>query len=237
MSCDQAHESLGVYVLGALEPPERAELDRHLAGCPACREELAGLADLPRLLGRLTLADVTGELSATPDQPVGQPSPQLLDRLLTRTVARDHRRRRALTHRRRQLSVAAAAVVLVGGAVGVGAVGVGAVGVGVHSMTGGSSPTTTAADPVTHVALRATLHHREWGTAIDVRLHGVAPGERCRLLAVDRAGRAEVTASWQANYEGEADVTGATGIPRASLTTLRVVTEDNRQLVVLPVAS
>ncbi len=44
---DQAHEDLrellGAYALGALEPGERAALERHLAGCPSCRAELGEL--------------------------------------------------------------------------------------------------------------------------------------------------------------------------------------------------
>jgi hypothetical protein len=51
--------SLGVYVLGALGPAERALVQAHVAGCPACREELVLLAGLPGLLARLSLADVT----------------------------------------------------------------------------------------------------------------------------------------------------------------------------------
>ncbi|MBX6167003.1 MAG: zf-HC2 domain-containing protein [Thermobispora bispora] len=39
--------SLGVYVLGALEPRERAYVEEHLVGCAACRNELVRLAPLP----------------------------------------------------------------------------------------------------------------------------------------------------------------------------------------------
>lgn len=230
MSCDQARETLGVYVLGALEPHERTELDRHLARCPASREELAGLAGLRGLLGRLTLADVTGEMSANPDRPVEQPPPELLDRLLAQAPDPSRRRPRSTTSRRRLLSVATACNPARLSCCGDPCLGIGAGGIG------GSGPATTATDPVTHVALQATLHHRDWGTAVDVRLHGVAPGERCRLLAVDRVGHSEVAASWQASYDGEADLTRATAIPRATLTTLRVVTEDDRQLVMLPIS-
>jgi len=52
-----------VYVLGAIDPAERALVDAHLATCQACQAELADLADLPALLAMvpaeeaLTLAD------------------------------------------------------------------------------------------------------------------------------------------------------------------------------------
>jgi anti-sigma factor RsiW len=42
--CAQARLELGVYLLGAIEPAQRALVGRHLAACPQCRAELAGLA-------------------------------------------------------------------------------------------------------------------------------------------------------------------------------------------------
>jgi hypothetical protein len=56
--CAEARQALGVYVLGAISPAERALVDRHLAVCRDCRDELAGLAGLPGLLGCLTLSAV-----------------------------------------------------------------------------------------------------------------------------------------------------------------------------------
>jgi anti-sigma factor RsiW len=67
--CDEIRHALGAYVLGAIDPAERAVVDRHIATCPACRDELAGLAGLPALLGRLSLAEVeslgTGNATGT----------------------------------------------------------------------------------------------------------------------------------------------------------------------------
>ncbi|HJZ07209.1 MAG TPA: zf-HC2 domain-containing protein, partial [Trebonia sp.] len=53
MDCAEARLSLGVYVLGAIDPSERAQVDSHLAGCRDCRDELAGLAGIPALLSRV----------------------------------------------------------------------------------------------------------------------------------------------------------------------------------------
>ena len=49
--CREIRQALGVYVLGAIDPAERAQVDEHLASCPGCREDLAGLAGLPAMLG------------------------------------------------------------------------------------------------------------------------------------------------------------------------------------------
>ena len=42
--CADARASLGVYVLGAIDPAERSLVDAHLLTCEDCRDELAGLA-------------------------------------------------------------------------------------------------------------------------------------------------------------------------------------------------
>jgi hypothetical protein len=55
MRCTQTLE-VGVYVLGALAPAERDAFERHLGECAICRDEVADLAVLPGLLGRLDLA-------------------------------------------------------------------------------------------------------------------------------------------------------------------------------------
>jgi predicted anti-sigma-YlaC factor YlaD len=54
MDCGQARLCLGVFVLGAIDPAERALVDAHLATCRDCRDELAGLAGLPALLARVS---------------------------------------------------------------------------------------------------------------------------------------------------------------------------------------
>ncbi len=47
---DRRRDELAAYLLGALEPGEAAELERHLAGCEECREELAWLRPAVQLL-------------------------------------------------------------------------------------------------------------------------------------------------------------------------------------------
>lgn len=67
--CLQWKYEVGVYVLGALTPVDRHRVERHLSCCPACRDELARLAGLPGLLGRLTEAEAVGR--AEPCEPPG----------------------------------------------------------------------------------------------------------------------------------------------------------------------
>jgi anti-sigma factor RsiW len=50
--CADIRAQLGIYLFGAIAPGDRATVVRHLATCPDCRDELAGLAALPALLLR-----------------------------------------------------------------------------------------------------------------------------------------------------------------------------------------
>ena len=52
MNCEQVFES-GAYVLGILEPDDRAAYERHLATCEVCQREVADFAGLPDILAQL----------------------------------------------------------------------------------------------------------------------------------------------------------------------------------------
>jgi anti-sigma factor RsiW len=58
MMCPETR-SIGAYLLGALDPEEQVEMERHLTSCEICRQELIEVAPLPGLMHRLTLDDVT----------------------------------------------------------------------------------------------------------------------------------------------------------------------------------
>src|SRR6201996_3111421 len=111
IDCPEARISLGVYVLGAIEPAERALVDAPLAPCRDCRDELAGLAGLPALLARVSTEEAIA-LAAT-DGPfptamgeTEEPPHELLATVLDLTAARRRRRR----WRDTGIAVAAAAV-------------------------------------------------------------------------------------------------------------------------------
>ena len=67
--CTDTRQALGVYVLGAIDPAERSQVDRHVTGCRECRDELAGLAGLPALLSRVSVDEV-GRISGEDAEPV-----------------------------------------------------------------------------------------------------------------------------------------------------------------------
>lgn len=197
--CRDIRLALGVYVLGAIEPAERAEVDEHLAVCLGCREELASLAGLPALLRRVPTREAERAAAASPDAEAADLDPG--ESMLPGLVARVAAARRARLWR---TVAAAAAVVLV--ALGGGAAA------GVLSGQAGGAPSTaqpTASGPVgawqtvagTDQATRVTLTVRyaraEWGTDMSVHVDGVRPGTVCQFVVTDAAGRHWTVGSWR----------------------------------------
>jgi predicted anti-sigma-YlaC factor YlaD len=212
-TCDSLERlSLGAYVLGALDPVERAEVEAHLAGCAACRDELSELAGLPGLLSRMRVEDVL--------EPLPSPPPGMVERL----IARQRAARRAW--RRRVAVVATAGAVAAAGVIA----GV----VAIDTGGSGSAPQVASVSATNHrtgVTAAMGLRPTEWGTAVEVRLRGVQPGTRCRLIAGSRTGRREVAGTWRADYDGTANVETATGIAKNQLESLEIVTAGGRRLV------
>jgi anti-sigma factor RsiW len=219
MTCPRT-VALGAYVLGALEREERAELEAHLDSCAICREELDRLAPLPGLLSRLSVEEAE-RLGAPEPDPAERPAPL---RGALAEVARERRRSR-LVRVAAVAAVLALAVVL-------------AVGNPLSTDGDGGAPaplTASAVDARTGVKGVAELTRRPWGTRVQLRLTGVRPGERCRLVARGQGGHTEVAATWRAGYLGTADVPGALAIPRHRLSSLEVVGAGDRVLVRMPV--
>jgi hypothetical protein len=157
-ACADIRRLLGVYLVGAIEPADRAAADVHLAGCAACRGELAGLAALPALLGRVSAAEVGG-LSADEAEWDRSFAPQPgtdLPRLLGRAA----RIRRV----RRWRGVAAAVVVIASA----GAVAAGHVLATAASPVPGQSAwnTVSAHNARTLVSATEDYASRAWGTAL-----------------------------------------------------------------------
>ena len=208
LSCAATTQALGTYLVGALDPRERADVEAHLGICPGCRDELAGLAALPGLMSRLTVDEV---LAGPP--PVDD---ALLERLLV-TAARERR----VARHRRWIAAAAAAVVLVGGSVG----GVAAY----RAATATHWRTVAAAQGAVHMKVDMTPVSA--GTSLRLWLAGVPAEEHCRLVAVSDTGAREVAGSWEATYAGTAVIKGTTAIPVAHLRSLVIETYDGQELV------
>ena len=204
---------LASYVLGALAPTDRRQLDEHLLGCPQCREELASYASLPGLLSRLDLAEATcGTLLPPPS-------------LLASTLAAVESQRRART---RQLSRwrAATAAVAVAAAV-----------TGVLAFTGGTSSPESERPLVAAAGVSSSgtvsMQPRPWGTELHLRLEGLPPSGEFEAYAVDAFGVRTLAASWGSTADGRAEVPAATGLSAEALDRIVVQTRGGSELLVL----
>lgn len=192
-TCRQIRHLLGVYIVGAIDPAERAMVDEHLPQCQVCRDELAGLAGLPAMLSRVPAADVE-RLSQAPDEPPGvaEPPDELLNSLLAKVSAR---RRSRLW--RGAVTVAAAAAIAAGGA---------ATAVQVASPPASQAAHTdvaAASNSRTGVAAVVDYTKTSWGgTAMRVQVSGIAAGTTCQFWVVGQDGRA---------YAGQWTIVGSYG--------------------------
>ena len=206
--------SLGAYVLGALEPAERAEVDAHLTGCASCREELASYAGLPALLSRVPLQETVGGAS---------PPPTLLPRVLGAVE-----RERGRDVRRLQRWQAGAAVATAAAAVTV------LLAVVPEATEPARSGRPLLAAQGLSVTGQLMLEPKPWGTAVHLRLRDLPPAASYTAWVVDDAGARSAVATWGRTGNGSAAVTGATAVPSGRLRSLTIDTDDGRVLLSRP---
>jgi hypothetical protein len=161
--CRHWKEALGAYALGHLPDEERAALDAHLEGCPACRAEAESLLAVSRLLPHADPARFG---------PAPQPPPELGKRVIT-TIGSERRSKQ----RRRRLRFGLG----MGGAAAAAAAAV----LAIFVLSSGEE-----SGPEQHVAFRslpsgvkigATLEPQAFGTEIHMYVKGISSGTLCRV--------------------------------------------------------
>jgi anti-sigma factor RsiW len=186
--CNEVRMALGVYVLGAIDPAERSVVDAHLSQCLDCREELAGLAGLPALLGRVPYEEA--ERLALDGEELEEAPAELLDALLAQVSAR----RRA--RRWRGIAVAAAAVII--------AVGGGGLAGGIlMSHHTPSQPTAQdnsylvrGSNRATHVTAAVYYSAAGSGTRMQVQVAGIPNGTHCQFWVTTASGQHLWAGGW-----------------------------------------
>jgi hypothetical protein len=199
MTC-QMMMSLGPYVLGAADAPERERVEAHLRGCRACRAELARLRPLPGLLARVP-----------DDMLAGGPLPG--------AVGPAARVRRPAAQRRWRTGAAVCAAAAAGVAGGWW----------LAPSDAGQPPATvmfSAANPATHVSATAALTATSWGTSIQLRLRGLPLNVECHLIVRSSAGAAEVAGFWDAWRAGPVTIPASAGWLPSDIASLQVATAD-----------
>ncbi len=172
--CGRTRLDLGVYLLGAIEPAQRALVGRHLAACPDCRAELAGLAGLPGLLRSVPVVEA---LQLSDDDAVA-PGPPLA--ALAARVAQI---------RRRWVRTAAAALITGFAA----AFGLQALHAAAARPPAAAAPrwavTAVADNPATGAWAAVRYTTRPWGTELEVQVTGIPAGTRCQLWVTGPRGQ------------------------------------------------
>lgn len=237
---DSAHpELLGAYVMGVVDPRERADVDTHVAACHRCSGEVAELSIVRRVLDDARHDVVVEHLSFGEDLAAdsGDPADDLVLQRTLRQVRADTSRRR----RSRALAVAAA-VIAVGGLTG-------ASGVVVGRATAPDPPTSTAAPPPspgrviqatddeTGVSMTARVTAARAWTRLSVSVEGVPPGTTCRLVAVGADGRREAAGSWIVGTPRpgapRGTVDGSAAIAESQLDSVELLDGEGRRLLSL----
>lgn len=137
MSTD-IHALSGAYAVDALDADERAEFERHLAGCAACQAEVDGLRQAAATLSELNTTRPPAALreKVLADIKTVRPLPPVVARIDGRRAAR---RSPGVRRRWAALAAAAAAVVALGGVVW-------------HPWTSPSAPQQSTVAQVRHAA-------------------------------------------------------------------------------------
>jgi anti-sigma factor RsiW len=214
-------QALGVYVLGAIDPAERSQVDRHVTGCQECRDELAGLAGLPALLSRVS-ADEVGRISLEDADaaPVGATPPgDLLESALSLTAARRRRQHR--------WQVAAAGIVaglrLASGAPASA------------SAPPASWPTARTTSALSGVTATLRYDREPWGTAMDIQVIGVPSGTTCQLWVTDAQGVHLAVSGWTvANGSATAWYAGSTWVTASQVQGFDVTAGNQRLATFVP---
>lgn len=192
--CNDIRHALGVYVVGAIDPAERSIVDAHLSRCLDCREELAGLAGLPALLGRVPLEDA--ERLALGDEELEEAPAELLDALLAQVSSRRRARRWRVI-----AAAAAAAIIAVGGGGLAGAILMSHRQAPSPQATGqGNSDLVRGSNPATHVTAAIYYTSTASGTRMQVQVAGIPNGTHCKFWATTAAGQHLLLGGWTVEY-------------------------------------
>ncbi|MET9608197.1 zf-HC2 domain-containing protein [Streptomyces sp. NPDC006512] len=237
----QRHEEelLGPYVLGVLDEEDVRRVEEHLTECVGCREEVAALREMERVLGEV------------PEEAFLDGAPQGGDLLLQRTL-RQVRGERAAASRRRMAFVGVAAAASMAAVFWAGT-RLGDDGSD-SALVPLPSPTVSAAPSPPVAGTRvASATDRSSGARMTVqvtpapkwvRVHaavtGIPPGERCRLVVVAKDGTRSTAGGWVVGTaehgEGKgASLDGTAAVDPSQVKEIRVENEAGRTFVSVPV--
>lgn len=212
---DDFRLSLGSYLVGALDPAQRAGLEIHLHSCGVCRDELSYLSVIPAFLGRLSTEEFERGHPPLPETLL----PGLLERARVVELAE---RRRLRRWRRATAALALAAAGLLG-----------VLALPAHRAASPLGPSYALRPTVAAVRLTGdvTLVHRAWGTAMVLSVKGLPSGVNCVAVLEDSHGRVEDVGFWGPTPTHDVQVQVASDMTTAALSRLTIETIAGRPLL------
>jgi hypothetical protein len=139
--------------------------------------------------------------------------------------------RRSTRRRRYWLAAAAAAVVLVLAAVGV---------LGWRAAQPDPVPpqaagiTWTASTPDGSATADARLIDHEWGTEIQVKVHGLPPNRQCYMVVYGQDGYHEIAGWWGTDHAYDEEIPASTSIQRSKIDKLELLLDDRKVALTIP---
>jgi anti-sigma factor RsiW len=230
-SLEHDRSVLGAYALGALDPREAQQVHEHLAGCAACRQEVAELTGL-----RAAMDEVPPE--AFLDGP-----PEGGDLLLQRTLRAARAGHAAAnppefqrSRRGPRLALVAASIVVLA-AVSLG----GGILIGRETapqqqdaFAAANAQRAQATDSATQASLAVSMVPRQGWVLVRATVTGIPQGERCQIRVVPRSGQPVLAGSWVVSEAGAREGTtldGSALVNPADVASVEVVNTSGRRFV------
>jgi Putative zinc-finger len=237
--CTEARLSLGVYVLGAIDPAERALVDTHLLTCEECRDELAGLAGLPALLARVNPDEISRICAddavgssvpaavAVEDRPPGELIGTVLD-------LAEARRRRS----RWRIAASAAAVAAIAGGLFGGLSSITTTQTIKVPVSSGTAQweTVQAVSKISGASASVAYSHEMWGDAFEVLVDHIPVGTTCQLWIVHPDGTRTLAGAWTtASDEGKVWYGGSMAASDKAISSFQITSGSKVLLTARPV--
>jgi hypothetical protein len=237
--CTEARLSLGVYVLGAIDPAERALVDTHLLICEECRDELAGLAGLPALLARVNPDEISRICAddavgsgvpaavAVEDRPPGELIGTVLD-------LAEARRRRS----RWRIAASAAAVAAIAGGLFGGLSSITTTQTIKVPVSSGTAQweTVQAVSKISGASASVAYSHEMWGDAFEVLVDHIPVGTTCQLWIVHPDGTRTLAGAWTtASDEGKVWYGGSMAASDKAISSFQITAGSKVLLTARPV--